>query len=219
MSTTKQQTQKDVWKDVNAARLTAIAFGVYAGFFGFGHGIGEILQGNIITPSIRIYAFASPGLPFPFGQEPAMTIIPNYLFSGILTVIFGILIILWSTKYIKYKYWSIVLLILSIILLLVGGGYAPFTVLIIACISGIKINSKYKWCRKYLPTKFRQILSLLFPWAYISSLIWIIIEIALGYFFKVKYPFPGFILSYVIPVLMILSLLTVIMHDSLREAE
>jgi hypothetical protein len=75
-----------------AARRTSSIFGVYGGLLGFEHGIGEILQGNLPVPSIRINAYGSAGLPFPFGHEPAMTLLPTYLTTGIAAALAALLV-------------------------------------------------------------------------------------------------------------------------------
>ena len=71
----------------------------------------------------RIFAVSPSELPFPFGHEPAMTIIPNLLVTGILAIIFGLFIVIWAAVFVPKKNGGAVLFLLSIILLLVGGGF------------------------------------------------------------------------------------------------
>jgi hypothetical protein len=59
------------------------------------------------------------------GGEPAMTIIPSYLITGVLTIIFGVLLAVWAGKFIQHKSGGLILILLSIIMLLVGGGLVP----------------------------------------------------------------------------------------------
>lgn len=54
--------------------------------------------------------------------EPAMTIIPNFLLTGILAIIMGIIVTIWSAAYIERKNGGLILILLSIIMLLFGGG-------------------------------------------------------------------------------------------------
>jgi hypothetical protein len=205
------------WTDLNASRLIATIFGIYGGFFGFEHGIGEVLQGNVPTDGVRIYAYSAPGLPFPFGREPALTIVPTYLISGILTIFFGLVIILWSVKMIKYKFGSLGLFSLSIILFLVGGGFGPFTTLIFASISGSMINSKFYWWKRIIPLGIRVFLGKLCPWFTILFISWVPIEIILGFCFRLGYPYPGYILAYLFPIIMIINISTGFAHDSIFE--
>ena len=201
----------------NASKLTTIIFGVFGGFFGLEHGIGEIIQGNISTPGLKIYAFLAPGLPFPFGREPALSIVPNYLISGILTILLGLIIILWSVKMTQIKYGAVGLFGLSIILFLIGGGFGPFTTMIFASIAASKINSNFIWWKRLLPFRLRTFVAKLFPWITILFLSWIPFELILGLFFGIGYPYPGYLLAYIFPFIMFFTILTAFAHDSLSE--
>ncbi len=205
------------WSNLNSSRFIATIYSIFAGFFGFEHGIGEILQGNVSTNSYRIYAYRAPGLPFPFGREPALTIIPNYLISGILTILFGLVIMVWSVKLIKYKYGALGLLFLATMLFLVGGGFGPFTTLIIASISASMIKSKFMLWKRFLPYWICFSLSKLYPWFTILFITWIPLEMFLGFFFGLGYPYPGFILSFTFPIILILNIIAGLAHDSLLE--
>jgi len=77
-------------------KATATAFGVYAGILGVEHGCFETLQGNVAPKALKILAVSPFELPFPFGHEPAMTIVPSFLVTGILAILVGLAIILWS---------------------------------------------------------------------------------------------------------------------------
>jgi hypothetical protein len=44
----------------NATRVTVSAFGVLAGLAGLEHGIGEVLQGNIVPEGIVIQSCSAP---------------------------------------------------------------------------------------------------------------------------------------------------------------
>ena len=124
---------------IGALRVTASVFGVYAGLLGMEHGYFETLQGNVVLTGARIRA-SSAELPFPFGHEPAMTIVPNFLATGILAMIFGLLIVIWTAVFIQKKNGGVVLFLLSIVLFLVGGGFGPITLLITASIAAAGIN-------------------------------------------------------------------------------
>ena len=75
-----------------ATRITAAALGTAAGIAGLEHGIFEILQGNVPTPGLVIASMGPPCIPEEAwnGCEPAMTILPNFLTSGILTVLISL---------------------------------------------------------------------------------------------------------------------------------
>jgi len=79
----------------NPGSVVSSILGIYGGLLGFEHGIGEILQGNLAVPDIKINAYGSAGLPFPFGHEPAMTLLPTYLVTGSVAALTALLI-LWG---------------------------------------------------------------------------------------------------------------------------
>lgn len=98
------------------------ALGIFAGLGGASHGPGEILQGNVVPSELMIQAWPSLTA---LGGEPAMTIIPSYLITGVLTIIFGVLLAVWAGKFIQHKSGGLILILLSIVMLLVGGGLVP----------------------------------------------------------------------------------------------
>ena len=201
----------------NASKFTAILFSIFGAFFGLEHGIGEVLQGNISTQGLKIYAYSAPGLAFPFGREPALSVVPNYLISGILSILLGLIIIIWSIKLIQIKFGGLGLLCISIILFLTGGGFGPFTTLIFASIAALKKNSNFIWWKRLLPFGFRTFIAKLFPYVTILFLSWIPFELILGFFFGIGYPYPGYLLAYIFPVIMFFTILTAFSNDSLQE--
>jgi len=69
-------------------RIAASALGLFAGIGGASHGPGEILQGNVVPTDFMIEAWPSLTA---LGGEPAMTIVPNLIVTGVLTIVFGLL--------------------------------------------------------------------------------------------------------------------------------
>jgi hypothetical protein len=124
-------------KKLSKTRVAASAIGIFAGVGGASHGPGEMLQGNIAPSGIMIEAW--PELTA-LGGEPAMTIIPSLLVTGVLTIIFGLLVAIWAGKFVSRKNDGMVLILLSIIMLLVGGGIVPPLFGIAAGIIGALIN-------------------------------------------------------------------------------
>ena len=107
---------------MSKTRAAASIIGIFAGLSGASHGPGEILQGNTAPSGIMIKAW--PGLTALNG-EPAMTIVPSFLVTGVLTIIFGLLVAIWAAKFVQKKNGGLALILLSIIMLLVGGGLVP----------------------------------------------------------------------------------------------
>ena len=107
-----------------ATRINVTLLGVIFGISGINHGLFETLQGNIPTGGLFISAIGEIQKMWPHGNEPAFTLIPNFLITGIAAVLIGLAIIIWSCGYIHKKNGPIVLLLLFILLLLAGGGVA-----------------------------------------------------------------------------------------------
>ena len=103
-------------------QVAASIVGIFAGLAGASHGPGEILQGNIAPSEIMIKAW--PDLTV-LGGEPAMTIVPSLLVTGILTIIFGLIVVAWAGGFVQRKNGGLVLILLSTVMLLVGGGIVP----------------------------------------------------------------------------------------------
>jgi len=77
----------------SATRLVGTVLGVFAGLLGLEHGYFEILQGNVKPSSALIHAIGPPCKPEKVwhGCEPAMTLVPNFLITGILATILSLL--------------------------------------------------------------------------------------------------------------------------------
>ena len=79
---------------------------------------------RITSSALGIFCWAWPELTALAG-ELAMTIILNFLVSGILTVIVGVIVTVWVAKFVQRRNGGSVLILLSIIMLLVDGGLFP----------------------------------------------------------------------------------------------
>jgi len=121
--------------------IAAVAsiLGIFAGVSGASHGPGEILQGNIAPGGIIIEAW--PALTLLAGG-PAMTLIPSFNISGIVTVILGLAVTIWAATYIQSKNGALVLMLLSTIMLFVGGGLIPPMFGVVAGIIGLRVRQK-----------------------------------------------------------------------------
>jgi hypothetical protein len=140
-----------------ATRIGVSAVGVLCGLAGVEHGVGEVLQGNIATSGLVIEAW-KPASPY-FGEEPAFTLVPNVLVTGVLAIIVGILVVLWSVALVQRKNGGLVMLLLSITQFLVGGGIAPLFPAVTVCIAATMINSPLTWFRSHLPVNARRVLA------------------------------------------------------------
>jgi hypothetical protein len=223
MTQTDPHNRKMTWRSIDAIRVTTTVFGVYAGLLGIEHGYFETLHGSVVPTSLRIMAVSGPGLPFPFGHEPAMTVVPNYLVTGILAILVGLMIILWSVAFVHKKHGAAVLSLLSILLLLVGGGFGPISLLIAACIGAGRINKPHTWWRKNLPAGPKRLLATLWPWSLAAVLGWVPVEVLLGQIFHLKNDSNqtltnlNFLFSYPLLFFIVVALLTGLAHEAQRQ--
>ena len=165
-----------------ATRITASALGTAAGIAGLEHGIFEILQGNIPTPGLVITSMGPPCIPEETwnGCEPAMTILPSFLYSGILTVLISLAILAWSLAFIQRRHGGLVLILLSTALLLFGGGFFPPIIGICGGAAGTQINRPTH--RK--PGGVFSRAAWLWPWPLVILVTWLLVMFPLGTFFN-----------------------------------
>jgi hypothetical protein len=80
----------------SATRAVASTVGVLTGLLGIEHGYFETLQGTVAPRGIIMYAIGPPCQPDKVwhGCEPAITLIPNFLVTGVLAIIVGFTIML-----------------------------------------------------------------------------------------------------------------------------
>lgn len=108
-----------------ATRTTVATFGVLAAFTGVEHGLGAIAQGPVTPPSMVFESWPQVAAFDPLNGEPAMTLVPNMLATGVLAVLVATVLGVWSLYYAGRRHGGTVLLALSVLLLLVGGGFGP----------------------------------------------------------------------------------------------
>ncbi len=141
-----------------ATRIVASTLGALVGLAGIDHGIFEILQGNLRPETLMIAAIGPEQRFWTYGQETALTILPSFWISGFLAVTLGIVVMVWSIVFIDRKYGAGILMLLTIALFLVGGGFAPIFMSLIATLTATRINKPLKTWRKVLPVSVRKFL-------------------------------------------------------------
>ncbi len=176
----------------NATRVMTSTFGALVGLIGIEHGIGEVLQGNIAPDGIMILSWPGSALFDILGGEPAMTIVPNLLLTGILAIFVSLVFLVWATLFVQKKNGGLVLILLSMVMLLVGGGIFPPILGIILGAIGTRINAPLTWWRAHLSVGLRHLLRKMWPWSFAAGLTaWLLMFpglIILDYFFGVNNP-------------------------------
>jgi hypothetical protein len=108
-----------------ATRTAVAVFGVLIGLAGMEHGLGAALQGPVRPDGMVIQSWPDVAAVEPLAGEPAMTVVPNLLVTGILAMGVGLAIAVWSIWFAGRRHGGPVLIGLSALLLLVGGGFGP----------------------------------------------------------------------------------------------
>jgi hypothetical protein len=177
--------ERSSFYNLNATRVIATTIGVIFGISGFNHGFFEFLQGNTPADGIVIQAIGEAQRFWVEGTEPAFTMIPNFLISGLLSMALGLTIVIWSLRFIQTRYGRTVYLALFILLFLVGGGIGQIIFFIPAWAFATQMNKPLTWWRKVLPQGIWPFLSNLWIITLILSSIAILIglEIAIFGFF------------------------------------
>ncbi|MFX1569074.1 MAG: hypothetical protein ACFFCV_11985 [Promethearchaeota archaeon] len=165
-----------------ALEVLSSTTGILSNLYGLEHGIFEILQGNTTPDSPIIDAIGPANEFFPGAMEPAFTIIPNFLITGIIAVILGAIGIIWSIAFIRKKYGGLGMFIISILLLLMGGGSAPVFLGLVSSLLASKINKPLNWWNTHLSTKSKKFLGKLWPWSIIITVSYSLFSVELAIF-------------------------------------
>jgi hypothetical protein len=159
--------------EMSATRTIVTILGILVGVSGAIHGFFEVLQGYRSTDGFFIFAIGKGNswTMWTQGSEGAFTLVQNFLVTGILAIIVGGVLAVWSAFYIKTKRGSLIFLLIGICLFLVGGGVAqvPFIVLTAAVIT--RIDKPLNWWRKNLPKNLRFTLAKLPFWLFAGFLV------------------------------------------------
>ena len=194
-----------------ATRTVASWLGVFAGIGGPEHGIFEIMRGNARPEGVMIASMGPPCRPEEVWHacEPAMTVIPNYLVTGILATILGLVTIVWAAFFVGRRRGGLVLILLSVALLLVGGGLFPPLIGIVAGVVGTRIHAQ----PSKRTTGLSRFAACLWPGALVAFFVWTLGQFVVGHFFNELLMRSGFLSPLVIIGLMTLSILSAFARD------
>ncbi len=159
------------------------AIGVIFGFGGMSHGFFETLQGNTRTSGFIINAIGPTHQMWEHGNEPAFTIIPNFLVTGLLAMIIGLIIIVFSLKFLHTRYAS------SIFLFLFCNAFSSWRryrtnhiFFTYGWILATRIRKPLHFSRKILPIAFRRVVRYIWKFSLIISTLCIIFSLEIASF-------------------------------------
>lgn len=111
--------------DRSATRTAVTVLGLLAALNGVDHGVGAISQGRGAPPGLVYESWAHVDAFDPLNGEPALTVIPDLLVSGLATLVVAVALGVWVTSWPVSRHSGAVVLGLAGLLLLVGGGFGP----------------------------------------------------------------------------------------------
>ena len=128
----------------SAVERSIAAVDAVAGAAGIEHGGGAILQGNVAPAGVFIESWPDAPAYEILSGEPAMALVPNLLASGVLTVLVSLVLVVWSVRYVGWPRGGLVLIGISVVLLLVGGGFGPP----ILGLAATRIGARGRWLER-----------------------------------------------------------------------
>jgi hypothetical protein len=187
--------------------------GIVAGIAGLEHGYFEILQGNT-RPAGLAFPSWGPDICDPakiwHACEPAMSILPNFLITGILAMLLSVVLIAWAGWFVQRRHGGLAQIGLSIALLLFGGGFFPPLIGIIGGAAGTQINQPVSG----RPGAVTRLAARLWPWPLVLLVGWLLAQFVIGYFFNdALTSVMGFVLLFII-VFLPLSVYVGYAHDA-----
>ncbi len=156
--------------NINGARAVAAALGVCVGVSGLDHGLFEALQGNTPTPGLIVQAIGPAQRMWIHGTEEAFTLVPNFLLTGLLAMLVGLLTIFWSIRYLDRPNGSRILLLLGGLMFLVGGGIGMLVFLLAGWLAARRIRRPLRWLPSRLPATVGRALSRSWPASVVAGL-------------------------------------------------
>lgn len=143
-----------------ATRVAVSVLGALLGLAGIEHGIGEILQGPARPEGLFILSWPEASAVEILSGEPAMTVIPNLLVTGILAVAVALVVVIWSIWFVGSPHGGLVLIALSVLLLLVGGGFGPPLMGVIVGVAATRIGAS----SARPPGRLARVIGMGWPW-------------------------------------------------------
>ena len=121
--------------------VMVLTFGALVGLIGIEHGLGEVLQGSSVPAGIVILSWPGSAFFAILGGEPALTVVPNLLLTGVLAILFSLLYLGWSLLFVQRQHGGLILILLAIAMFLAGGGIFPPVFGVILGVAATRIHA------------------------------------------------------------------------------
>lgn len=132
----------------DSTRTVTAVFGIIAGLAGLEHGVGEILQGSVRPDGIMILSWPDSSFFSVVSGEPAMTLVPDMLVTGILAVLVSVAFMFWAVMRAHRPYGALGLATISVVWLLVGGGFGPPLLGLLLSAGVSRARSHHRWAAR-----------------------------------------------------------------------
>lgn len=150
----------------SAIRILISTFGGLTGFMGIEHGLGEVLQGNVASDGLMIQSWPYSDFFSILAGEPAMTVLPNMRVTGILAIFFSLVYLIWAVWFVQRKHGGLVLILLTVPMLLFGGGIFPPILGSIIGAAATRINVPLTWWSRHFSNGLGHVMGNLWPWLF-----------------------------------------------------
>lgn len=155
--------------------LTTAVLGITYAISGMHHGFFEVLQGSQPTPGIMIASIGPEQVRWEYGTDGAMTLIPNFLVTGIAAIAVSLAIVVWCLFFLARRRGPTGFLGLFILLTLVGGGIGHTVFFLATWAYATRMRSGLGWWRRVLGPGLRRVLaSMWLPALATSSILFLV---------------------------------------------
>jgi hypothetical protein len=127
----------------SATRITVTALGLLSAAVGVEHGLGAIEQGAEAPPGLVFRSWPDAAAFDALGGEPALTLVPNLLLTGVLAVLISVAIGVWTIWGAHHPRWGAGLMALSILQLVCGGGFGPPVIGLVGGLLATRVGHTY----------------------------------------------------------------------------
>lgn len=167
-------------------------FGALMGLAGLEHGIGEILQGHVLPGGLLIQSWPRSEFFRSLGGEPALTVVPDLFWTGILAVVFSLGFGIWAWAFSDQRWSGSALALWAVGMLLFGGGIFPPILGMLIGLLAARIRNPVHDHRERLSRQRLVWVARLWPWLFGACLVaWLALcpgLSLLAYYFNLESP-------------------------------
>jgi hypothetical protein len=204
----------------SASRITVSTFGALMGLAGIEHGIGEVLQGNVHAEGLMFPSWPDSAFFRMVSGEPAMSVIPNMLTTGVLALLFSTAYVILAVGFPHIKKVPLAMMVLAVGMLLFGGGLFPPVLAFIMGLVAARIHARKRWWADKAPAGLQRFFARAWGWIFaLCALAWLALFPGLnllGYSFGVENEALTMAIILLALVTLVLTVISAYAHDAQR---